>query len=64
MSNKLRLILVAGGLAATVACGQKAPLYMPGVPKGASWPYPDPPRKLPPAERQTPAPPGTTDEKK
>lgn len=37
---------------------------MPGVPKGASWPYPDPPRKLPPAERQTPAPPGTTDEKK
>jgi predicted small lipoprotein YifL len=33
------------------ACGQKGPLHVPGIPRNAPWPYPDPPRRPPPAPR-------------
>jgi predicted small lipoprotein YifL len=47
--------------AAMAGCGQKGPLHVPGVPRDAAWPYPDPPRKAPPASPKTPDLPGTTD---
>jgi len=66
MLKKVALILVAASLASAAAgltaCGQKGPLYVPGVPEGAAWPYPDPVRKVPPAERKVPDRPGTSDE--
>lgn len=42
--------IVSAGVAALAlaACGQKGPLYVPGVPKQATWPYP---RPAPPAAR-------------
>jgi predicted small lipoprotein YifL len=46
------------------ACGQKGPLYLPGYPKGATWPYPPKPPAQPAAERKTPDVPASTDEKK
>lgn len=64
MLRWLASILVAASLASLAACGQKGPLYVPGVPKDAPWPYPDPPKKLPPAERKAPDLPGTSDERK
>jgi predicted small lipoprotein YifL len=64
MLRKVASILVAVAVATLAACGQKGPLYVPGVPKGAAWPYPDPPRKAPPAERKAPDLPGTSDERK
>lgn len=53
MLRKAAVILVAGALAALAACGQKGPLTVPGVPKNATWPYPDPPSK--PTPTPTPA---------
>lgn len=64
MLKRVASILVAVAVATLAACGQKGPLYVPGVPKGASWPYSDPPRKAPPAERKAPDLPGTSDERK
>jgi len=64
MLIRVALILVATSLAALAGCGQKAPLYVPGVSKDAPWPYPDPPRKAPPPERKVPDLPGTSDERK
>lgn len=64
MLNRVAIILVAASLAALAACGQKAPLYVPGIPKDAPWPYPDPPRKGPPPERKVPDLPATSDERK
>lgn len=64
MLNKVAIILVVASAATLAACGQKAPLYVPGVPKDAPWPYPDPPRKQSPAERKVPDLPGTGDERK
>lgn len=67
MLRKVLSIVVAASLAAalasTAACGQKGPLYVPGVPKGAAWPYPDRPRKSAPADPGPSAPdiPGTSD---
>lgn len=67
MLRKVAAIVVAGSIAAALAsisaCGQKGPLYVPGVPKGTPWPYPDPPRKSPPAapERTVPDLPGSGD---
>jgi predicted small lipoprotein YifL len=64
MLLRVALILVVASIAALTACGQKAPLYVPGIPKDAPWPYPDPPRKAPPPERMVPDLPGTSDERK
>lgn len=55
------LVGAAGGLLA--ACGQKGPLFVPGVPKEASWPYPPSSPKTKP-ERKVPEVPGTSDERK
>jgi hypothetical protein len=38
-------------------CGQKGPLFIPGVPKDSTWPYPPSPPAPPPSG--TPAPPPT-----
>jgi len=46
------------------ACGTKGPLYIPGVPATAQWPYPTPtpaPQKAEPKPADVP---GTSDEKK
>jgi predicted small lipoprotein YifL len=64
MLIRAALILVVASIATLTACGQKAPLYVPGVPKDAPWPYPDPPRKAQPLERKVPDLPGTSDESK
>lgn len=64
MLRKATLILVAGLLAALSACGQKGPLRVTGVPAGAPWPYPEPPRKVLPPPPKVPDLPGTTDERK
>lgn len=67
MLRKALTIVVAASLAAalasTAACGQKGPLTVPGVPKGATWPYPDPPKKPAPASPAPAVPdvPGTSD---
>jgi predicted small lipoprotein YifL len=55
--------LTAAVALAVTACGQKGPLYLPGYPKGATWPYPPKPPAQP-AERKTPDVPASTDEKK
>lgn len=67
MMRKTAAILVASGIALLAACGQKGPLYVPGVPRDAPWPYPasaEPARKAPPAERKLPDLPGTSDDRK
>lgn len=65
MSKRAAVIVVtacaATALAGLTGCGQKGPLHVPGVPKDAAWPYPDPPRKTTPETRKTPDLPGTTD---
>ena len=62
MLKRVALILVVASLATLGACGQKGPLYVPGVPPNAAWPYPDPPRKAPPPAPRGPDLPGTSDE--
>jgi predicted small lipoprotein YifL len=57
------IVLTAAVALAVTACGQKGPLYLPGYPKGATWPYPPKPPAQP-AERKTPDVPASTDEKK
>lgn len=57
------IVLVLLG-AALAACGQKGPLYVPGVPPQARWPYPDPQRKAPAPAPHLPDLPGVTDERK
>ncbi len=65
MVKKAASILVAASLASLAACGQKGPLYVPGVPPNAPWPYPESPKKPAPApERKQPDLPGTSDERK
>ena len=62
MLRKAAAIVVATSVAIALAsCGQKGPLYVPGVPKGAPWPYPDPPKKSPPPAPAVPTVPGTSD---
>lgn len=64
MLSRTRTIVLTAALAlAAAACGQKGPLYLPGYPKGATWPYP-PKSPAQPAERKTPDVPASTDEKK
>jgi predicted small lipoprotein YifL len=36
------------------ACGQKGPLFVPGVPADAPWPYPKPTPPAEPAPKKTP----------
>jgi predicted small lipoprotein YifL len=60
-ASTVAILVAAGGLLA--ACGQKGPLFVPGVPKEASWPYPPSPQK-PQPERKLPDVPGTSDERK
>jgi predicted small lipoprotein YifL len=57
------IVLTAAVALAATACGQKGPLYLPGYPKAATWPYPPKPPAQP-AERRTPDVPASTDEKK
>jgi predicted small lipoprotein YifL len=38
-------------------CGQKGPLYVPGIPREAPWPYPDPPKRQPPPPKAPDLPP-------
>jgi predicted small lipoprotein YifL len=67
MLKRSAAILVAASIAAAIglaACGQKAPLYLPGYPKDAPWPQFDPPRKVPPPARKAPDLPGTSEETK
>ncbi len=64
MLGRTRTIVLAAALAwSLAACGQKGPLYLPGYPKGATWPYPPKP-PAPPPTRSTPDVPASTDEKK
>lgn len=64
----LRVSILATALGATViGCGTKGPLYVPGVPVNAQWPYPPRPAATPPAAPTAPKPadvPATSDEKK
>lgn len=62
MKSKMPIILVVAA-AALAGCGQKGPLFVPGVPKSAPWPYPSPPPK-PQPERKAPDVPATSDERK
>jgi predicted small lipoprotein YifL len=64
MLQRAASILVLVAAAGLAACGQKGPLYVPGVPQNAPWPYPDPPRKAPRGPAPVPDLPGTTDERK
>jgi len=50
------LILCVGAATTLAACGQKGPLYVPGVAQDARWPYPDPQRKSAPAAPRPEAP--------
>lgn len=62
MPRRTRTIVLTAAVAlAVAACGQKGPLYLPGYPKAATWPYPPKP-PAPPAERKTPDVPASTDE--
>ncbi len=66
MLRKAAAIVVAASVAMSVAatlasCGQKGPLYVPGIPKGTPWPYPDPPKKAAPPPPAAPTVPGTAD---
>jgi predicted small lipoprotein YifL len=49
---------------ALAGCGIKGPLYVPGVPKDAPWPYPSPPPAPQPPTPKVPDVPGTSDENK
>ena len=49
--------------AALAACGQKGPLYVPGVAPQARWPYPAVPPAAPAPAPQTPDLPGVSDER-
>jgi predicted small lipoprotein YifL len=62
----LRLLIVVACLSASiVGCGMKGPLYIPGVPASAQWPYPTPTPAAQTPEQKKPADvPGTSDEKK
>jgi len=47
-----RVVILGASVALLMtACGQKGPLHVPGIPRNAPWPYPDPPRRPPPAPR-------------
>ncbi len=62
MLGRTRTIVWTAAVAfALAACGQKGPLYLPGYPKGATWPYPPKPPAQPP-EPRTPGVPASTDE--
>ncbi len=53
--------------AATIGCGTKGPLYVPGVPVNAQWPYAPRPAATPPATPTPPKPadvPATSEDKK
>jgi len=64
MLKRVASILFATSIATLAACGLKGPLYVPGVPSGAAWPYPDPPRKAPVPAPRVPDLPGTSDDAK
>lgn len=56
LSTIVGIALALLALLAT-GCGQKGPLYVPGIPKDAPWPYPDPPKRQPPPPRAPDVPP-------
>lgn len=37
--------LMSTALVGVSGCGLRGPLYVPGIPRDASWPYPDPPTR-------------------
>jgi predicted small lipoprotein YifL len=40
---------------ALAGCGTRGPLYVPGIPNDAPWPYPEPPGKNSAARKAVPA---------
>ena len=58
------LVLALGAAGGLAACGQKAPLYLPGYPKNAAWPQFEPPRQASPAPRKVPDLPAASDDGK
>lgn len=62
--GRMHTIVLTAALAfALAACGQKGPLYLPGHPKGASWPYPPKPPAQPPERKGQDVPASTDDQK-
>ncbi|MCE2970493.1 MAG: lipoprotein [Burkholderiales bacterium] len=59
-----RVVMILVSALALAGCGIKGPLYVPGVPKDAPWPYPSPPPAPQPPTPKVPDVPGTSDEKK
>jgi len=63
--GKLKLAIVVTVLCALiVGCGTKGPLFVPGVPATATWPYPTPTSKPKPPEEKPADVPATSDDKK
>jgi predicted small lipoprotein YifL len=63
--QRLGLFILATGLgAALVGCGTKGPLYVPGIPVTAQWPYPTPAPQPAPATPKPADVPATSEEKK
>ncbi|HEU0204996.1 MAG TPA: lipoprotein [Burkholderiaceae bacterium] len=66
------IVLTTAVVAGLAACGQKGPLFVPGVPAGSAWPYPSPSPSPTSAPASSPAPaapstsdvPATSDDKK
>lgn len=53
----LILGIALASAALLAGCGQKGPLYIPGIPREAPWPYPDPPKRQPPPPKAPDVPP-------
>lgn len=66
--SRMHAIVVTAAAAAALllaGCGQKGPLFLPGYPKEAQWPYPPRPPKAPAddeKQRRAPAVPPATDD--
>ncbi|MFN9028818.1 MAG: LPS translocon maturation chaperone LptM [Betaproteobacteria bacterium] len=62
-----RLLFILGTTLASAVllagCGQKGPLFVPGIPREASWPYPDPPKRQPPPPKAPDMPPTSDPER-
>lgn len=52
MDWKAKAIVVTACVGVLGGCGNKGPLYVPGVPAGAAWPYPQPTPQPKPTERK------------
>jgi len=60
-----KTVIVGSALCALIAgCGTKGPLYIPGVPADARWPYPTPTPAQQVPDKKPADVPSTSDEKK